>query len=267
MKKFCLFLAFVAIVLGLASCKAPENIVYLQDVQSGQRLEGADLSMIRIRPGDQLSIVVSSRNPELSAIFNLAVPYRYVGGTSFTPSGTNSQTAYFTVSSDGTIDYPVFGDIEVSGLTRQELSRKIKDMIIGGDYIKDPVVTVDYANLTISVLGEVTTPGKYTISKDRITILEAISMARDLTINGNREDVLVLREEPDGSTQSYRVDMTRSGLMYSPVYYLQQNDVEEDFFIGKSQYLPSFKLSRRYRLYSSTIDFGKIAGIVYDKGN
>ncbi len=98
-------------------------------------------------------------------------------------------------------------------------------MIVGGDYIKDPVVTVDYANLTISVLGEVTSPGKYSIGKDRITILDAISMARDLTINGNREDVLVLREEPDGSTQSYRVNMTRSSLMQSPVYYLQQNDV------------------------------------------
>lgn len=224
-KNFLIVLAFVAMVLGMVSCKAPENIVYLQDVQNDQRLEGADLSMIRIRPGDQLSIVVSSRNPELSAIFNLAVPYRYVGGTSFTPSGTNSQTAFFTVASDGTIDYPVFGALEVIGLTRQELSKKIKDMIIGGDYIKDPVVTVDYANLTISVLGEVTSPGKYSIGKDRITILDAISMARDLTINGNREDVLVLREEPDGSTQSYRVDMTRSSLMQSPVYYLQQNDV------------------------------------------
>ena len=224
-KKSFIVLAFIALVLGLSSCKAPENIVYLQDVQNGQRLEGAELSMIRIRPGDQLSIVVSSRNPELSAIFNLAVPYRYVGGTSFTPSGTNSQTAFFTVASDGTIDYPVFGSLEVIGLTRQELSAKIKDMIIGGDYIKDPVVTVDYANLTISVLGEVTSPGKYSISKDRITILEALSMARDLTINGNRQDVLVLREEPDGSTQSYRLDMTNSGLMQSPVYYLQQNDV------------------------------------------
>lgn len=225
MKKSFLFFAFIAIFLGMSSCKAPENIVYLQDVQNEQRLDGAELSMIRIRPGDQLSIVVSSRNPELSAIFNLAVPYRYVGGTSFTPSGTNSQTAFFTVASNGKIDYPVFGDIEVAGLTRQEVSRLIKDKIVDGDYIKDPVVTVDYANLTISVLGEVTSPGKYSIAKDRITILEAISMARDLTINGNREDVLVLREEPDGSTQSYRVNMTRSNLMQSPVYYLQQNDV------------------------------------------
>ena len=225
MKKSFLFFAFVAIFLGMSSCKAPENIDYLQDVQNEQRLDGAELSMIRIRPGDQLSIVVSSRNPELSAIFNLAVPYRYVGGTSFTPSGTNSQTAFFTVASNGKIDYPVFGDIEVAGLTRQEVSRLIKDKIVDGDYIKDPVVTVDYANLTISVLGEVTSPGKYSIAKDRITILEAISMARDLTINGNREDVLVLREEPDGSTQSYRVNMTRSSLMQSPVYYLQQNDV------------------------------------------
>lgn len=224
-KKNFFILAILAIILCVTSCKAPEDIVYLQDVGNDQRLEVADLSMIRIRPGDQLSIVVSSRNPELSAIFNLAVPYRYVGGTSFAPGGTNSQTAYFTVASDGTIDYPVFGAIQVSGMTRQELSKTIKDRIIYEDYIKDPIVTVDYANLTISVLGEVTNPGKYSISKDRITILEAISMSRDLTINGNRQDVLVLREYPDGSTQSYRVDLTQSGIMQSPVYYLQQNDV------------------------------------------
>lgn len=224
-KKALKILAVVAMVLGMASCKAPENIVYMQDVLNDQRIEGAALSMIRIRPGDQLSIVVSSRNPELSAIFNLAVPYRYVGGTQFSAGGSASQTAYFTVASDGTIDYPVFGSLLVSGLTRQELSKKIKDMIIGGDYIKDPVVTVDYANLTISVLGEVASPGKYSINKDRITLLDAISMARDLTINGNRNDVLVLREETDGSTQSYRVDLTQSAIMQSPVYYLQQNDV------------------------------------------
>jgi polysaccharide export outer membrane protein len=217
--------ALVTLILGITSCKAPEDIIYLQDVQNEQRLEGAELSMIRIRPGDQLSIVVSSRNPELSTIFNLAVPYRYVGNTSFSSGGSNSQTAYFTVASDGTIDYPMFGSLQVSGLTRQELSKKIKDMIIDGDYIKDPIVTVDYANLTISVLGEVTNPGKYNIAKDRMTILDAISMARDLTINGVRDDVLVLRENIDGSTETYRVDLTNSKIMQSPVYYLQQNDV------------------------------------------
>ncbi len=224
-KKLFQLVAICAMLLGMASCAVPEDIVYLQDVYNEERIEGAPLSMIRIRPGDQLSIVVSSRNPELSAIFNLAVPYRYVGNTSFSPSGTTSQTAYFTVNSDGKIDYPVIGPLQVSGLTRHELAQKIKKWIVDEDYIKDPVVTVDYANLTISVLGEVASPGKYSITKDRITILDAISMARDLTINGNRNDVLVLREDLDGSTQSFRVDLTRSNLMQSPVYYLQQNDV------------------------------------------
>lgn len=226
MNKFFSKLLLVAtMAAGLASCKAPENIVYLQDVQSQEQLTVANLQMISIRPGDQLSIIVSSRNPELCNIFNLAVPYRYVGATSFGAGGSSSQTGYFTVASDGTIDYPVFGQIEVSGLTRQELARKIKDMIINGDYIKDPVVTVEYANLAFSVLGEVTNPGKYAIAKDRITLLEALSMARDLTINGCRDNVLVLRENPDGSTQSYRIDLTSSAVMDSPVYYLQQNDV------------------------------------------
>jgi len=225
MKKLFSKLSLVVLMaLSLAACKAPENIVYMQDVQSQDQLSVAALQMIRIRPGDQLSIIVSSRNPELSNIFNLAVPYRYVGMTNF-GGGSSSQTGYFTVDRGGVIDYPVFGTMEVAGLTRQELARKIKDLIIGGDYIKDPVVTVEYANLAFSVLGEVANPGKYSITKDRVTLLEALSMARDLTINGCREDVLVLRENPDGSTQSYRVDLTTSALMESPVYYLQQNDV------------------------------------------
>lgn len=225
MKKNISKLLFVAaMAVGMASCSAPENIVYMQDVKTEQQLDVANLQMIRIRPGDQLSIIVSSRNPELSNIFNLAVPYRYVGMTNF-GGGSSSQTGYFTVDGDGTIDYPVFGQIEVTDLTRQELARKIKKMIIDGDYIKDPVVTVEFANLAFSVLGEVTSPGKYNINKDRVTLLEALGMARDLTINGCREDVMVLRENPDGSTQSYIVDLTNTSLMQSPVYYLQQNDV------------------------------------------
>jgi len=225
-KLFSKFLLVAMMAVGLASCKAPENIVYLQDVQSQDQLSVSALQMIRIRPGDQLSIIVSSRNPELCNIFNLAVPYRYVGATNFGGGGgAGSQTGYFTVASDGSIDYPVFGQLEVTGLTRQELAKKIKDLIVNGDYIKDPVVTVEYANLAFSVLGEVTSPGKYGISKDRVTLLEALSMAKDLTINGCREDVLVLRENTDGSTQSYRVNLTSSALMESPVYYLQQNDV------------------------------------------
>lgn len=219
-------LAVSALALAVTSCKAPEDIVYLQDLKPSQDVTTADLSMIRIHPGDQLSIIVSSRNPELCNIFNLAVPYRYVGATSFqTSSGSSNQTAYFTVAPDGTIDYPVFGLISVNGLTRSELAAAIKSKIIEGDYIKDPVVTVDYANLTISVLGEVTNPGKYAIAKDRITLFDALSMARDLTINGCRNDVLVLREMADGSSTSYRVDLTSSDVMRSPVYYLQQNDV------------------------------------------
>lgn len=227
MNKFCTSLLLVlAMLSSLVSCKAPEDIVYMQDLHQQEHLSVADLQMIRIRPGDQLSIIVSSRNPELCNIFNLAVPYRYVGATNFAGgSGSSMQTGYFTVDSEGMIDYPVFGPIKVSGLTRQDLASTIKKKIIDGDYIKDPVVTVEYANLAISVLGEVTSPGKYSITKDRVTLLEALSMARDLTINGCRDNVMVIRENPDGSAESYRVDLTTSNLMESPVYYLQQNDV------------------------------------------
>lgn len=218
-------LVSILMILGVVSCKTPDNIVYLQDIETDQRLDVTAVQMIHIRAGDKLAIVVSSRNSELSNLFNLVVPQRYLGSNSLSDNASTSQASCFTVDADGYIDYPIFGPLEVAGLTRMEVARKIKNLIIRGDYIKDPTVTVEYADMSFSVLGEVKNAGRYEINKDRMTLLEALSMAGDLTINGERENVLVLREQPEGATYAYNVDLTSVDLMMSPAYYIQQNDM------------------------------------------
>jgi polysaccharide export outer membrane protein len=122
------------------------------------------------------------------------------------------------------IDFPIFGKIKVAGMTRDQLAEMLKKRLIEEDLIKDPSVIIDFMNFKVSVLGEVKTPGTFNLQSDRITLLEALGRAGDLTIYGNRENVLVRREK-DGVITLHRVDLRSSEFLRSPVYYLQQNDV------------------------------------------
>lgn len=131
----------------------------------------------------------------------------------------------YTVDLQGNIDFPVLGKVHVADMTREEVAVLIKSELQSRDLIKDPVVTVEYMNLSISVMGEVNRPGRYNIDKDHLTILDALSQAGDLTIFGKREKVLVLRNE-DGKQRVYGINLCSAEHLYtSPVYYLQQNDV------------------------------------------
>ena len=126
---------------------------------------------------------------------------------------------------EGYIEFPVLGAINVNGKTRKEIASLIKEELISRELLKDPVVTVEFANLCISVLGEVKTPGRYSIDRDKVTLLDAIGMAGDLTIYGKRDKVFVLREN-GGTRYSYSVNLcSAEDLFSSPAYYLQQNDI------------------------------------------
>lgn len=207
-----------------SSCDMQKKVVYLQDVTSNMDLNPALISNIHVQSGDKLSIIVNSRTPELSNLFNLAVPYRYVGSSNI--SSAQSQAAFYTVDTNGDIDFPIIGKLHVAGLTRQEISALVKECLISEDLLKDAVVTVEFGNLSFSVMGEVNSAGRYNIEKDQVTLLEALSMARDLTINGDRSNVLVLRTNLDGSQKSYRIDLTNSQSLYnSPAFYIRQHDV------------------------------------------
>ncbi|MCM1177479.1 MAG: polysaccharide export protein [Bacteroidales bacterium] len=218
-------IVFLAVAL-LCSCGvAQKNIVYFQDLKEGSPEFIVEQQYIRLQPDDKISIIVNSKDPKLTALFNLAVANRTIGTTDSASGSSASQVASYTIDSNGNIDFPVLGTVHVAGMTRTEIRELIKNRLISENLVNDAIVTVEYANLTISVLGEVSSPGKYSIDKDNMTILDALSMAGDLTINGLRNSIYVLRNE-DGRQVSYTVDLLSARELYSsPVYFVRQNDV------------------------------------------
>lgn len=226
------FFLFFSVFL-MESCSTPKDVAYFQDVTE-EAVVIPNNGEIKIAPNDKLNIMVKTMDPALSALFNLTVVTDRIGetptmstgvGTLKTTSATSAGVSKYTVSPAGTIDFPVLGEIKVAGMTRSELAGFIKGELMGRDLAKDPVVTVEFVNMGVSLLGEVTRPGLYDINQDKINILEAISMAGDLTLQGKRENIAVLRET-NGEVRTYRVDLTNyKELSQSPVYYLQQGDV------------------------------------------
>ena len=207
---------------ALHACSTPKNISYLQGVEDGTVLAGA-VQPIRLQAGDKISIVTKSKNPQLSELFNLPVTSYRVGTTGAT--SYNQQMSCYTVTADGSIDFPVLGRIAVAGLTREEVAARVKGRLVEENLVKDPVVTVEYENLRFSVMGEVNNPGEYTIDRDRVTLLDALSKAGDLTIYGRRDNVAVVRTE-GGKKTVYRVNLTdAASLAASPAASLRQNDV------------------------------------------
>ncbi|MDE6304759.1 MAG: polysaccharide biosynthesis/export family protein [Paramuribaculum sp.] len=223
MLKKCLVALSAALCLLATSCSAPKNITYMQGFSNDAVQAVRDHNRITVAPDDRLSIVVSSKDPELAQMFNLAISRQIIGQSS--SSGNTSQTASFTVSPNGYIRYPILGDIYIAGLNRHQVADVIEQELVSNNLLKDPIVTVDFLNATVSILGDVKSPGEYSINNDNLTLLQALSMAGDLNITGLRRNVLVVREE-DGQDRAYRVDLTNTqDLMQSPAYYLRQNDV------------------------------------------
>lgn len=222
MKKFSLF-AFL--VLVLVSCKTPTDIAYFQDIkalESAMNLPNSKTTVVQ--PGDKVMIVVHSRDPQLATLYNLPIVGTRVGMT--TNSGySNYSTMPYIVDSEGCIDFPVLGSIKISGLKRDQVAALIKNELVSKNLCNDAVVNVELDNVYINVLGEVTRPGRYALTKDRISVLDAIGMAGDLTLQGQRYNVVVLREE-NGQAKIHKINMLDfSQMSQSPAYYLQQDDV------------------------------------------
>lgn len=210
--------------LLLTSCKVPKDITYMQGFENNQTQAVAPPVRITVQPDDKLAIIVTSKDPELAVAFNLAIA-QYRIGTGTNGSTMESKAAAYTIDPDGNIDFPLIGKLHVAGLNRYGVAELIKNEILSRGLVKDPVVTVEYLNARISVLGDVNNPGQYPIERDNMTLLQAISLAGDLSITGNRKNVLVVREE-NGKDLAIRVDLTDTkSLMESPAYYLRQNDV------------------------------------------
>ena len=224
--KFIKILSLTLMVLAAVSCSTPKEISYFQDLQPGvTELAITDPVEIKVRPKDKLSILVNAQDPKLTNMFNLPIVSQQIGQESTGSSGTIRGVSGYTVDSFGDINFPVLGKIRVEGMTREQIADYLTKQLKEQELIKDPVVTVEFMNLGVSVLGEVNKPGRISINRDNMTILDALSEAGDLTIFGKREKVLVLRQE-DGKQRVYGVNLCSADHIYtSPVYYLQQNDV------------------------------------------
>jgi polysaccharide export outer membrane protein len=214
----------LACCAAFTSCRVPKDITYMQGFENGTSQTVAPPVRITVQADDKLAIVVTSKDPALAEVFNLSIAsYRIGSGTNLTTS--ESKVASFTVDPNGDIDYPLIGKIHVAGLNRYGVAELIKQQILQKNLLKDPIVTVEYMNAKISVLGDVRNPGEYPIERDNMTIMQAISKAGDLNITGERTNVLVVREG-QGKDLAYRVDLTDTkAMMESPAYYLRQNDI------------------------------------------
>lgn len=222
MKHFRLLFAVVFAAMLAASCAPQKRTWYLQNAKPFTPQEIVENGQIRIRPFDKLTVVVNSKNPELAVPFNTMSSYGAISGQA---GGANAQSLQsYTVDENGFIEMPVLGKIQCKDLTRSELSQTIAQKIIDGNYLNDPSVNIQFANLKFSIIGEVNRPGEFSIDKERITLLDALAMAGDLTVFGIREDIAVVRERDGVRTIEY-VDLTSTDLFNSPSFYIQQNDV------------------------------------------
>ena len=204
-------------LLLLASCATQKQVPYFQDLNDGESVKIAVPQDIRLKAGDQFTIHVNSKDQELALPLNLT--------RSQNSSNSNETRLAYTVDERGYIDFPTLGEIYVEGKTRDELAKHIKKIILEKKLVLDPVVIVGFHNQQVSVIGEVNKPGKYDINKDRFTVLDAISLAGDLTIQGKRANVTVLREEY-GVQKAYTLNLNDAAQFHaSPAYYLQQNDI------------------------------------------
>ena len=251
----------LAAMLLLGACSTPKNITYFQDVRTGTVINPSAQKDIKVKPEDKLLIIVTTQDPALSQLFNLVSTQNRLGGTTSTTSQVGNmgssgggQLLYYTVDRMGDIDFPVLGELHIAGMNRYEVAEYIKNQLVESNLVKDPIVTVEFANTGLSILGEVSAPGRYEFNKDQMTIIDAIAMAGDLTMNGERENILVMRKDANGKQQGYRINLTdMQSLANSPVYYLQQEDViyvqpndkkkRETTPNGNTPYTPSFWIS------------------------
>jgi len=214
-------LFFLSIIL--ASCGSVKNIAYLQNSDEINFEKSRFLYDARIMPKDQLTISVNTTTPEASLPFNLLLQNEYTQGRSMSAAGVLMP---YLVDNDGYITFPVIGRLKVAGLTKSEAEKLIFEKI--RPYMaesENPVVIVRMSSYSVSVLGEVARPGSFQVSREKITILEALAQAGDLTIYGVRDKVKLIREDISGKKQIVTLDLNDANLVNSPYYYLQQNDV------------------------------------------
>ena len=217
--KFKIFWAFIFVINLFISCTSTKEAVYFYNQPEGVYDNLVPATLQIIVPNDILSITVSSLNPEATLIFN-----NPTSNTGSTGSGSFTQSTGYLVDPEGFIQFPVLGKIKVAGLTKMELTELLRKTLVDKQLLLDPVVAVRNLNFRITVLGEVTKPMVVAVPNEKISLLEAIGMAGDLTIYARRDNILLIREE-NGKRMMKRLNLNSGEIFTSPYYYLKSNDI------------------------------------------
>ena len=216
------FLLFIGFAIAFTSCVNTKKATYFNDIADTAMIAATNIPEPIINPNDLLSISVSSLEPQSTLMFN--APNTPVA----TASGGNSalqQAVGYLVNRDGMIKFPILGEIKAQGLTKKELETNITQQLLNKKLLFDPIVNVRFLNYRVTVLGEVARPGVITVPSEQISVLEALGQAGDLTINGKRENVAVIRQHNDGTRTVNRLNLNSSNVLRSPYFFLQSNDV------------------------------------------
>ena len=221
MRKYYFSAISLFLLIFISSCASKKNMYYFQGDEAA--LKAVEKYTPALKPDDLLVITVSALDLNATLPFNQVNPYNVNTYTAESLTSSNPRLVTYLIDENGNIDFPVLGKIKLAGLTRSQATDMMQKKL--SQYIKDPTVNINLVNFRITVLGEVTRPGTYTISHEKITLPEALGMAGDLTIYGMRKDVVVIREI-EGQKTFYHVDLTSNQSVFdSPVYYLDQNDI------------------------------------------
>lgn len=224
MKKFPFLLLAIISLMFLFSCKSAKNVAYFQNIDSVSLEASKGLYTARIMPKDELTITVNSTDPSAAAVFNLAVTK--TTSNSSTNLSTQQALVTYLVDNDGNINFPKLGKIHVVGMTKQELQDYIAEKI-APQFAEDehPIVTVTMSNYRVTVMGEVESPRVVSVNSEKMSVLEALASAGDLSIYGQRKNVLIIREDATGQKTTHRLDLTDAKIINDPYYYVKQNDV------------------------------------------
>jgi polysaccharide biosynthesis/export protein len=219
-------LLFFSILL-ISSCSGVKNVTYFQKIgtqtDSLKQSQPTGVHTATIKPMDLLSITVVTTVPETSRIYNLTTP-QIMDNSSNNGITSMPTLQTYLVDEDGNIDFPVFGKLTVKGMTRKELVMLLQDKLVTA-FSERPIVTIRITNFSVNIVGEVLRPGRFIITNERLTIIDGLAMAGDMTIYGQRDRVKVLREDADGTKKFMTINLNDENSIYSPAYYLEQNDV------------------------------------------
>ena len=254
MKKLLFPIIVFSIILTLDSCVSSKTIPYFQNIDSISLAPSKGLYDARIMPKDNLTITVNTTDPAAAAPFNLIIR-NSLSATNTSISGGYGSLQTYLVDNEGNIEFPVIGKIHVQGLTKNQCQDLIKSKI--QPYLaetENPIVTVRMSSFRVTITGAVSHPAVVPVSTEKMSIIEAITSAGDLSIYGKRENIILIREKETGEKEYHRLNLNDANIINSPYYYLQQNDI---IYVE-----PNKVLAKNSSIGSSTTIWFSFIGIV-----